>query len=96
MQLRNWYNKRNKKECGFEHKIEVIPITKEKFKLGNDALEEILNDDNDNNEKKNYDNDSKTKICTEIDESQKSDLLRLDDDKAKQLEMNIVQNDWDN
>ena len=47
----------------------VIPITKDEIKLGNEALEEILNDDD---EKKNdYDNDSKTNISTENDESQK-------------------------
>ena len=70
-----------KKEYGFEQKVEVIPITKDEIKLGNEALEEILNDDD---EKKNdYDNDSKTNISTENDESQKSDLSRLDDDKNK-------------
>ena len=34
-----------KKEYGFEQKVEVIPITKDEIKLGNEALEEILNDD---------------------------------------------------
>ena len=83
-----------KKEYGFEQKVEVIPITKDESKLGNEALEEILNDDD---EKKNdYDNDSKTNISTENDESQKSDLSRLDDDKNKPLEINIEQDEWDN
>ena len=83
-----------KKEYGFEQKVEVIPITKEEIKLGDEALEEILNDDDD--KKNDYDNDSKTNISTENDESQKSDLSRLDDDKNKPLEINIDNDEWDN
>ena len=82
-----------KKEYGFEQKVEVIPITKEEIKLGDEALEEILNDDD-----KKYDNnnESKTHISTEFEESQKSDLYRLDDDKNKPLEINIEQDEYDN
>ena len=46
--------------------------------------------------KNDYDNDSKTNISTENDESQKSDLSRLDDDKNKPLEINIEQDEQDN
>ena len=41
-------------------------------------------------------NDSKTNISAENDESQKSDLSRLDDDKNKQLEIDMEQDEWDN
>ena len=34
-----------KKEYGFEQKNEIIPITEEEITLGNEALEEILNGD---------------------------------------------------
>ena len=46
--------------------------------------------------KNDYNNDSKTNISAENDESQKSDLSRLDDDKNKPLEINIEQDEWDN
>ena len=86
-----------KKEYGFEQKVEVVPITKEEIKLGNEALEEILNDDDD--EKKNdndNNNESKTNISTENDESQKNDLSKLDDGKNEKLEINFGQEEWDN
>ena len=81
-----------KKEYGFEQKKEVLPITKEEIKLGYDALEEILNDF----EKKNdEDNESKTNISTENEESQKSDMSKLDDGKSQTSEINIENDDWD-
>jgi hypothetical protein len=46
--------------------------------------------------KNDYNNDSKTNISAENDESQKSDLSRLDDDKNKQLEIDMEQDEWDN
>ena len=46
--------------------------------------------------KNDYNNDSKTNISAENDESQKSDLSRLDDDKNKPFEINIEQDEWDN
>ena len=82
-----------KKEYGFEQKLEVIPITKEEIKLGEEALEEILNDDD---EKKDADdNESKTNISTENDESQKSDLSELNYGTNDTLEINLGQ-EWDN
>ena len=83
-----------KKEYGFDQKLEVIPITKEEIKLGEEALEEILNDDDD--EKKDADdNESKTNISTENDESQKSDLSELNYGTNDILEINLGQ-EWDN
>ena len=83
-----------KKEYGFDQKLEVIPITKEEIKLGEEALEKILNDDDD--EKKDADdNESKTNISTENDESQKSDLSELNYGTNDMLEINLGQ-EWDN
>ena len=82
-----------KKEYGFIQKPEVIPITKEEIKLGNEALEEILNDTDD---KKNKRNESKTNISTENDESIKSDLSKLDDGKSQTSEIKLEPEVWDN
>ena len=82
-----------KKEYGFEQKQEVIPITKEEIKLGNKALEEILNDADDKNYKNN---DSKTNISTENDESMKSDLSKLDDGKSQTSEIKLEPEEWNN
>ena len=83
-----------KKEYGFEQKLEVIPITKEEIKLGNEALEEILNDDDDKKDD-NSDNNSKTNISTENEESLKSDLSEINYGIDDKLEINLGQ-DWDN
>jgi len=82
-----------KKEYGFEQKQEVIPITKEEIKLGNEALEEILNDTDDKNYKNN---DSKTNISTENDESMKNDLSKLDDGKSHTSEIKLDPEEWNN
>ena len=81
-----------KKEYGFDSKQEIIPITKEEIKLGNEALKEILNDVND--DEKKDDNESKT-ISTENDEN-KSEGPGLDDDKSKITEIKIEEENWDN
>jgi hypothetical protein len=87
----------SKKKYGFEQKVEVVPITKEEIKLGNEALEEILNDDDDDKKNDNdNNNESKTNISTENDESQKNDLSKLDDGKNEKLEINFGQEEWDN
>ena len=65
---------------------------KRRIKLGYDALEEILNDFE---KKNNEDNESKTNISTENEESQKSDMSKLDDGKSKTSEINIEHDDWD-
>ena len=84
-----------KKEYGFEQKIEVIPITKEEIKLGNEALEEILNGIDEDEKKNDNDNEIKTNISTENDESQNSDLSKLNDNKGEKLEINLGQEEWD-
>ena len=83
-----------KKEYGFDQKLEVIPITKEEIKLGNEALEEILNDDDDKKDD-DTDNNSKTNISTENDESLKSDLSEINYGNDDKLEINLGQ-EWDN
>ena len=85
---------KTKKEYGFDQKLEVIPITKEEIKLGNEALEEILNDDDDKKDN-DSDNNSKTNISTENDESLKSDLSEINYGNDDKLEINLGQ-DWDN
>ena len=69
-----------KKEYGHEQKNEIIPITEEEINLGNEALEEILNEDD---EKKDYnDDESKTNKSTEIDESNKSYYSGFEESKT--------------
>ena len=84
-----------KKEYGFEQKNEIIPITKEEIKLGDEALKEILNDEDDFIKKDNNNNDSNINTSTENDESQKSDLSKLNDGKSQTSDINIKQDDWD-
>lgn len=74
-----------KKELNSEQKSEIIPITKEEIQLGNEALEEILNDDFDFEIKKdgNDDGESKTNKSTEIDENNSSIYSGFDDEKSK-------------
>ena len=83
-----------KKEYGFDQKLEVIPITKEEIKFGNEALEEILNE-NDDKKDDDSDNISKTNISTENDESLKSDLSEINYGNDDKLEINLGQK-WDN
>lgn len=81
-------------EYGFEKKNEITPITKEEINLGNEALEEILNEDDD---KKDGDDDgeSKTNKSTEIDESNKSYYSGFEEGKSK-TGINIEEDDdWD-
>ena len=69
-----------KKEYGIDTKKEEIkPLTKEEIELGNEALKEILNDENVEWDKnyKDDNNESKTDNSTEIDENNKSDFLEL-------------------
>jgi hypothetical protein len=84
-----------KKEYGFEQKNEIIPITKEEIKLGDEALKDILNDEDDFIKIDNKDNDSNINTSTENDESQKSDLSKLNDSKSQTSDINIKQDDWD-
>lgn len=87
-----------KKEINFETKeSEIIPITKEEISLGNEALREILNEDD---KKSNKDSDSKS-ISTEVEESyfdikNKSESSGLDDNKSKTSEIKIEEENWDN
>jgi len=70
-----------KKEYGFEQKNEIIPITEEEITLGNEALEEILNGDD---EKKDDDEgESRTNKSTEMDESNKSYYSGFEEGKSK-------------
>lgn len=80
-----------KKEYGHEQKNEIIPITEEEITLGNEALEEILNEDD---EKKDYNDDgeSKTNKSTEIDESNKSYYSGFEEGQSK-TGINIEEDD---
>ena len=87
-----------KKEYGFEQKSEIIPITKEEVDLGKEALKEILNDLNDEDDiKKDDDSESKTNKSTEMDESNKSNYSfssGLDEDQNKnQTGIKIIEDD---
>ena len=87
-----------KKEYGFEQKSEIIPITKEEVVLGDEALEEILNDLNEGNDyKKDDDNESKTNKSTEMDESNKSYFSSGFEDPQKQNQtgIKIIEDDDD-
>ena len=86
-----------KKEYGFEQKNEVIPITKEEVKLGNEALEEILNDLNGDDLKKDDNNESKTNKSTEMDESNKSYFSEglEDPQNQNQTGIKIIEDDDD-
>ncbi len=72
-----------KKEYGHEQKNEIIPITEEEITLGNEALEEILNEDD---EKKNNfdDGESKTNKSTEMMKVIKAIIRDLKNEKVKQ------------
>ena len=50
---------------------------------------------NDFEKKNDEDNESKTNITTENEESQKSDISKLDDGKSQTSEINIEHDDWD-
>ena len=88
-----------KKEYGFDQKSEVIPITKEEVVLGDEALEEILNDLNEGNDfkKDDDDNESKTNKSTEMDESNKSYFSSGFEDPQKQNQtgIKIIEDDDD-
>ena len=87
-----------KKEYGFDQKSEIIPITKEEVELGDEALEEILNDLNEGNDfKKDDDNESKTNKSTEMDESNKSYFSSGFEDPQKQNQtgIKIIEDDDD-
>ena len=74
----------DKKEVNFDSKVEIVPLTKEEIKYGEDALNEILNDDEeeaDDEKKDDKSNDSKTNISTENDESQKSEISKLEEEE---------------
>jgi hypothetical protein len=74
----------DKKEVNFDSKVEIIPLTKEEIKYGEDALNEILNDEEeeaDDEKKDDKSNDSKTNISTENDESQKSEISKLEEEE---------------
>ena len=86
-----------KKEYGFEQKNEIIPITKEEINLGKKALEEILNDVNDDEKKDEDDNESKTNKSTEMDESNKSYFSGFEK-RQNQTGIKIIEDeddDWD-
>ena len=82
-----------KKEYGTEKKDEIVPITKEEINLGNEALQEILNDNNDKKDDEN--NESKTFISTEYDENNKSYSSGLDEGKSQTGIKIEEDNDWD-
>ena len=74
-----------KKEYGINTKEEIKPLTKEEVELGNEALKEILNDEEEEwNKNSKYDNnESKTDISTEMEENNKSGFLELNNDENK-------------
>ena len=91
--------KEKKEEIKFDTKPEIVPLTKEEINLGNQALEEILNNINEeekSGKSNNDNNESKTNNSTEIDENNKSDLERLDDDKSKTSEIHFNEEEFDN
>ena len=89
--------KEKKEEIKIGNKPEIVPLTKEEINLGNEAWKEIWNDINEE-EKNGYNdnNESKTNNSTENDENNKSDFIRLDDDKSKTSEINSNEEELDN
>ena len=88
-------NSIKEKNDSVEKKEEVIPITKEEINLGNEALNEILNDDFDKKDDK--DDGSKTNISTELDESNKSYYSGFEKGKNKTgIKIEEDDEDWDN
>ena len=89
---------KKKKENNFEIKInENIPITKEEIILGDEALREILTEDD---KKKDKDDDSKNN-STGIEENyfdfgNKSDASSIEENKSKTSEIKIQEENWDN
>ena len=102
MQYRYQFHKRDKgkkkKDNNFEIKInENIPITKEEIILGDEALREILTEDD---KKKDKDDDSKNN-STGIEENyfdfgNKSDASSIEENKSKTSEIKIQEENWDN